>query len=297
MDQAPSNSRGKMKSEDMLKKACVKLGVEYIEPASGATASEDQERIMLLRRMIADERGKLLCTAMLSDRLCKKRLVRKLIRDRMLPGGHHTGQDFKRSTETRRSSGLKPSPFGNCNVPGLAPQLQTHRDTNQFTNRFSTLPSGSTSTGISMSGLDLQSLNQFNASSNQNRTRHYDQLLETALRASYLRQVELASYELASYHRPNLMASNPSPFATLSLPSDMMTNPLRLEPNLSTGQGSGMLLQTGQNPSSAPIIPFYTVPHGPSKKRVKSISLVNTDVSSGVAKDVSSVAKDAGRGC
>jgi hypothetical protein len=72
-----------MKSEDLLKKACLKLGVSYVPPVAGASEKEVQDRIQSLRRSIADERGKALCTAKLGERLKKKKLVRQMIRNKI----------------------------------------------------------------------------------------------------------------------------------------------------------------------------------------------------------------------
>jgi hypothetical protein len=58
-----------MSREERLKNDCNKLNVPYILPQPNATSSEDNQRINILRRRIADERGKRLCAAKIIHKL------------------------------------------------------------------------------------------------------------------------------------------------------------------------------------------------------------------------------------
>lgn len=59
-----------MTREERLKNDCIKLNVPYIIPQPNATKSEDNQRINILRRRIADERGKRLCAAKILQKFC-----------------------------------------------------------------------------------------------------------------------------------------------------------------------------------------------------------------------------------
>jgi hypothetical protein len=93
----------KMKSENMLKKDCLKHGLPYLSPLPCATPSEDQERIALLRKRIANERGKIVFAAKLNDRLNKKRLVRQITRHMVVPASYQAQFDLQQKVTTAES--------------------------------------------------------------------------------------------------------------------------------------------------------------------------------------------------
>ena len=132
-----------MKIEDMLKKTCRKVGAPYLSPCPDATPAEDQARIMLLHQRIADERGKMLCSAKLSDRLHKKRLVRQIIRNKITPGTAQSLLDFQQRVRARTLiGGGHPTPY--MNLPAVT--TLSHQS-----NRFKFNPS-------TITGLDTNNL-------------------------------------------------------------------------------------------------------------------------------------------
>jgi hypothetical protein len=126
-----SNTLVKMKSENMLKKAYFKLGLPYLSTLPCTTPSEDQERIIMLQKRIADERGRILCAAKLTDRLNKKRLiVREMIHNAVVPETPQALHRLRQRVATARNQtggprrgpyiGLpttQPHPHGRCTPP------------------------------------------------------------------------------------------------------------------------------------------------------------------------------------
>lgn len=81
-----------MSREERLKNDCNKLNVPYILPQPNATTSEDNQRINILRRRIADERGK---------RLCAAKIIQKLRGSTPNPPSHRSTSSTKGDTSFR----------------------------------------------------------------------------------------------------------------------------------------------------------------------------------------------------
>jgi hypothetical protein len=146
-----------MKSEDLLKKACLKLGVNYVPPVAEANEKEEQDRIQSLRRSIADERGKALCTAKLGERLKKKKLVRQMIRNTItMP---QVINDLQRRASLLAAAPPPAPACGNYAIPAMQP-YQINR-----LNFLSSINAGA----VASSSVDFKSLYSNDTSSHRKR--------------------------------------------------------------------------------------------------------------------------------